>query len=195
MLAAILAQTIATVSVSLAAHGPTIPSDFDGMSMEVDSAATQYLVAKPFPNLVFEQLLRNLGSATIRVGGNSTDNSCWNPSAAPYRQGCFFQIGPAMLNGFAQASARTGWSEIVGVNLAQNSATWAAPYGRAVAQAFAATPGSKLIGFEFGNEPDLYSQESYYGTQHSIRPKNYSWPNLVSDWKPYAAAFEKPTTR
>src|SRR5215470_18315900 len=183
------AQNLATVSVNVSSLGKVIPTDFDGFSIEVDDSANKYLGVASSPNLVFYQLLNNLGKATIRIGGSSEDYSCWNPSQAPQPAGCTFTITQDGLNGFMKASADTGWGLIVGVNLAENSGTWALQYGIAAANAAAAFPGSKLLGFEFGNEPDFYSSETFFGHTH-IRPSGYSWANLVSDWSPYVSAFK-----
>ncbi|MBV8433048.1 MAG: hypothetical protein JO029_02075, partial [Candidatus Eremiobacteraeota bacterium] len=183
------AVPIATIAVDLSSQQRTIPNDFDGFSIEVNDAAEKYLGTPQAPNLVFEQLLRNLGPSTIRIGGDSSDFSCWNPRKAPYPAGCLFAITPDTVRGFVQASARTGWGITAGINLAQNDATWTLPYGVALARAAASTPGSRLVGFEFGNEPDLYPGETLYA-HHPIRPPGYSWPNVVADWKPYVVAFK-----
>jgi len=183
------AQNVATVSVNVSSAGKVIPSDFNGFSIEVDDAANKYLGVASSPNLVFYQLLKNLGKATIRIGGNSEDYSCWNPSQAPRPAGCKFTITQDALNGFMKASAATAWGVILGVNLAENSGTWALQYGVAAVNAADAFSGSKLLGFEFGNEPDLYSSETFYDDSN-IRPSGYSWTNLVTDWTPYISAFK-----
>jgi len=180
---------IATVQVAVASPGPTIPPDFAGMSIEVDDATQKYLGVDGAPNTVYEQFLRNLGSSVIRIGGNSTDYSCWNPNSAPYPQGCLFTITQGALTGYLRASADTHWSVTLGVNLAQNSASWTLPYGVAAANTAASVPGSSLIGFEFGNEPDRYPTQFLFNN-HPYRPKGYSWQNLVSDWSPYVTAFK-----
>src|SRR5215472_2268623 len=183
------AQNVASVSVNVTSLGKVIPTDFDGFSIEVDDSANKYLGVASSPNLVFYQLLKNLGQATIRIGGSSEDYSCWNPSQPPQPAGCKFTITQDGLNGFMKASADTGWGLILGMNLAENSGTWALQYGIAAVDAAAAFPGSKLLGFEFGNEPDLYASEMFFD-HTNIRPSGYSWPNLVSDWKPYISAFK-----
>jgi hypothetical protein len=187
------AQNVATVSVNVSSLGKVIPTDFDGFSIEVDDSANKYLGVASSPNLVFYQLLENLGKSTIRIGGSSEDYSCWNPSQAPQPAGCTFTITQDGLNGFMKASATTGWGLILGVNLAENSGTWALQYGNAAVNAAAAFPGSKLLGFEFGNEPDLYSSETFFD-HTNIRPLGYSWPNLVTDWNGYISAFKGSTT-
>src|SRR5215471_4479006 len=83
-------QNLATASVDVTSLGRVIPTDFDGFSIEVDDSANKYLGVASSPNLVFHQLLKNLGKATIRIGGSSEDYSCWNPSQAPQPAGCKF---------------------------------------------------------------------------------------------------------
>jgi hypothetical protein len=108
-LGAAKAQNVATVSVNVSSLGKVIPTAFDGFSIEVDDSANKYLGVASSPNLVFYQLLQNLGKATIRIGGSSEDYSCWNPSQAPQPAGCTFTITQDGLNGFMKASANTGW--------------------------------------------------------------------------------------
>ncbi|MGD0774305.1 MAG: hypothetical protein ABSC05_15935 [Candidatus Solibacter sp.] len=82
---------IATVSVTVGQLGKRIPRDFDGFSIGIGSAQT-YLGPASSPNLVFYQLLKNLGTGTIRLGSNSQDESCWDPEHAPRPQGCAHTI-------------------------------------------------------------------------------------------------------
>src|SRR5215469_4809117 len=71
------AQNVATVSVNVSSPGKVIPTDFDGFSIEVGDSANKYLGVASSPNLVFYQLLQNLGKATIRG----------TPARRPSRQG------------------------------------------------------------------------------------------------------------
>jgi hypothetical protein len=188
------APKVATIAVDVDTLGRLIPRDFDGFSIEVDDAAQKYLGTASFPNLVFLQLLKNLGNGTIRIGGASQDYSCWNPEGAPQPQGCIFVITSDVVQGFFKASAATGWPVIVGINLAQNSAEWALQYGIEVVNAARAIPGSQLMGFEFGNEPDLFASETHLG-KTTARPAGYGWRELVKDWRSYVSAFKgNPTT-
>jgi len=120
-----------------------IPKDFGGLSIEVEDAARKYLGPASSPNLVFYQLLKNLGQGTICIGGDSGDYSCWDVNSAPQPKDCHFTVTPDAMNGYLKASADTGWAIIFNINLAHNSARWALPYGRAVAKAMAVHPGSR----------------------------------------------------
>jgi hypothetical protein len=183
------AQYLARVSVTVEPMGRVIPKDFTGFSIEQYDGAKRYLGVPSSPNLVFYQLLKNLGTGTIRLGGNSSDECCWEPSKAPQPRGCHYTITPAAVEGFAKASAETSWGIIVGVNLAQNSASWALPYGVAVARAFRRVPGGKLLGFEFGNEPEFFPDNTFF-EKTKYRPDPYPWQSLLKDWIPYVSAFK-----
>src|SRR5438105_7588134 len=99
------AEQLATVSVQTRALGRQIPKDFVGFSLEVSTAGqglarfvqggasgpaqAEYALGTPgAPNLVFFQLMRNLGPGILRLGGNSHDNTCWDPPAAPHPDRC-----------------------------------------------------------------------------------------------------------
>lgn len=195
-LAPAAAAATPTVRFQVAVNRPgrRIPRGFAGFSIEVDAASRLYLGPAGAPNLVFYQLMKNLGAATLRIGGNSTDDSCWRPARAPHPQGCHFTIQRADVRGFARASAATGWGVIVGVNLAQNDPAWAAGYAAAVARAFAAVPGARLLGFELGNEPDLFSRHLLFD-HVTARPEGYSPADYLRDWHAYARALEaRPVT-
>jgi hypothetical protein len=91
---------LAKVTVKTAPVGSEIPRGFVGISLEV-SAQGQALPTPPKnlqmgplahpsaqhdcalghpgePNTGFFRFMRNLGPATLRLGGNSEDNTCWD---------------------------------------------------------------------------------------------------------------------
>ncbi len=183
------AQYLARVVVDVEPLGRVIPKDFTGFSIEQYDSAKRYLGVPAAPNHVFYQLLKNLDKGTLRLGGNSSDQCCWEPGKAPVPRGCKYTITPAAVEGFAKASAATGWGIIVGINLAQNSAEWALPYGVAVVRAFAKEPGSELLGFEFGNEPEFFPDDNFF-EKTKYRPDPYPWQSLLKDWIPYVSAFK-----
>jgi hypothetical protein len=177
---------LATISLATEPLGRLIPPDFDGFSVEVDDAAKKYLGPAGSPNSVFLQLIRNLGQGTIRIGGDSSDYSCYDPNGTPHPGACRFNITTTDIQGFLNASAATGWGLILGINLEQNDPSWARVYGEEAVRLARKTPGARLLGFEFGNEPDLYSTE----THAPGRPAGYSWQGVVKDWQGYIRAFK-----
>ena len=80
--------------------GARIPRSFAGFSMEY-WAAPSYLGGTR-PNPIFARLMQTLaapgnGAPTIRIGGNSTDQTWWNPTAAPRPAGVVTDVTPAWL--------------------------------------------------------------------------------------------------
>jgi Glycosyl hydrolase family 79 C-terminal beta domain len=138
--------------------GAPIPRSFAGFSMEY-WAASSYLGATR-PNPIFARLVQTLakggnGAPTIRVGGNSTDETWWNPGGAARPAGVATDVTPAWLSSLRTWTALTRTPMMLGLNLALHDPANAAAYAQA---AFGAVPPGLLAAFEVGNEPDLYTQ-------------------------------------
>lgn len=200
----LLAQTdeahpVARVSVATGALGRDIPRDFIGFSLEVStggqglsafhgangaantSEQAVYALGNPgAPNAGFFQFMRNFGPGILRLGGNSQDNSCWDRAQAPHPDGCQAELTPGDLKLFSDAAQASGWHLIVGINLKQNSPSWAL---REVTQGIAREINPHdVLALEIGNEPDLFSRTSY-------RPESYSPKDQVKEFLAYLHAF------
>jgi hypothetical protein len=194
---------LATVSVPSMDLGNEIPRDFVGLSLEV-SAAGQGLAVPPSnrqmgkpshpgaiyayslgepgaPNTVFFKFMRNLGPGVLRLGGNSQDNTCWDPKAAPHPDWCKGTIDASLMNLYAMAARESGWKLILGINLKQNAPDWAR---REVTEGVAKhIPARDIIGLEIGNEHDLFARD---GT----RPERYTAADDARDFLAYVKAFK-----
>jgi hypothetical protein len=194
---AVAQSQLAAISVETKSPGPQIPKDFVGFSLEVSTAGQGlarfaqggtnappgaiYALGSPgAPNQGFLQFMRNLGSGILRLGGNSQDNTCWKPIAAAHPDRCQGELTAADFHLYSEAAKASGWRLIVGLNLKQNSSQWALTE---VTQGIAKelTPG-QVLGLELGNEPDLFGEPE--------RPKSYSSPDLVKDFRAYADIFK-----
>ena len=96
------ATDAAVVARARSAHvaGAPIPRSFAGFSMEYWSAPSYLGGTRPNP--IFAQLVQTLaargnGAPTIRIGGNSTDETWWNPVGAPRPAGVATDVTPAWL--------------------------------------------------------------------------------------------------
>ena len=85
------------------------------------------------------QLMRNLGRAVIRFGGNSVDTS-------------FTRITPSALAGLVRLVKATGWSVLYSENLGRFNAKTVTKDVRRVSAAL----GGRLAAVGCGNEPDLF---------------------------------------
>jgi hypothetical protein len=201
---------VATVTVNTLKLGREIPQDFVGLSLEV-SAAGQGLAVPPenrqmgkpsthpgaiyayslgeagSPNTVFFKFMRNLGPGILRLGGNSQDNTCWDPKAAPHPDWCKGTIGAGLMKLYADAAHASGWKLILGINLKQNSPGWAR---REVTEGVTKyVPAADIFGLEIGNEPDLFPRDG-------ARPEQYTPAEDARDFLAYVKAFrEDPASK
>jgi hypothetical protein len=195
-------EPLAAVTVQTRILGREIPRDFAGFSLEVSTAGQGlsafqganpgsspgaaeerpvYALGHPeAPNSGYFQFMRNLGPGVLRLGGNSQDNSCWDPTHAPEPKACEAVLTAPDLALFSQAAEVSGWRLILGLNLKQNSAAWA--LGEVTQGVSQEIKPDQLLGLEFGNEPDLFTRTPY-------RPKTYSPADQVKDFLGYFQAF------
>lgn len=174
---------LARIAVTLDRLGTRIPSDFMGLSIEYP-AVDAYLGATPAsPNTVFRQLLTNLGSGSLRIGGDSQDTSCWSPIGGHDRTGCAFKITASLPRVVLSTAAATGWRALIGVNLAVSNPSAAQAYATDGILPSTISDASGLLGLEIGNEPDIYSQ-------HRLRPSRYSFARYLHEFGRYVKALK-----
>jgi hypothetical protein len=143
-----------TVTVDVDRPGQMVPAQNVGLSVEWD-AIPAYRTAE------FPRLLRRLANesgppAHLRVGGNSSDQSWWNPDGDARPRTVLFDITPQTLDDLAWIVRRSGARVTLGLNLALNDPDRALAFARAAQRRL--PPGS-IAGLEIGNEPDLYTTE------------------------------------
>jgi hypothetical protein len=183
-------EVLETRTVGVTAGAP-IPRSFAGFSMEYWSA--QSYIGATRPNPIFARLVQTLaeggnGAPTIRLGGNSADESWWNPIAAPRPPGVSTDVTPAWLGVLGQWAARTRTPMVLGLNLALGDAANAAAYAQAAAQTL---PPGTLAGLEIGNEPDLYSRPRTFtvGRRHLSRGMRRPLTYTYGDYRAEAQRF------
>lgn len=111
------------------------------------------------------QLLRNLGRAVIRFGGNSADT--W-----------FTGITPSALAGLVRLTKATGWTVLYSENLGRYNASAVTRDAHAVSTAL----GRHLAAFACGNEPDLFPNVG-------LRPSSYTESDYIGQTSSCLAAI------
>ena len=162
----------ATVSFSSTNPGLPLNRSFCGLSYEKSDVANNQFFSASNTNAI--QLFSMIGPAVLRLGGGSSDSSCWNGIS-----NCLPITASEVANfaGFVKALP-TNWAVIYGINFASNN-----PANCAAEAAYAANQlGPSLLGFEIGNEPDEYPN-------NGIRASGYGIANFVAQWNPLAAAI------
>ena len=189
--------------------GGRIPSQFVGFSIEW-SLIERYM--NPAARPAFANLLGNLGTGVLRIGGSSQDLMPFDPTAPNTLR----VITPedlasirATLDSVNVRTARHGgvaapWGTILGTALAPPDAErpWVGPeharsFAEGVQQAFTGRSRSSVVSIGLGNEPDisyrydlaryLTDLQSYTGT---VRPFAIDVPSTsepIAPWQSIAA--------
>lgn len=148
---------------------------------ELEGPDTKITGNNSAPNVFSDNLLNNIGNLTgtkphIRVGGNTQDYALYNASLPYALNGTFnfarspdypttIFIGPSYFESYAQWP-HTKFSHGFNLGLGgNNSAGWQTLLDT-VPLACKALGGGKLLMWEYGNEPDLFSTSS----QGPVRP-------------------------
>ena len=142
----------ATVTITPNSSTTPVPSSFLGLSLE-------YWELPMFERdtAAFERLLSLLhvpgdGPLILRIGGDSADQSFWSVRHRALPDWAF-EITPEYLSRLRTLVSRDRVKLIVDLNLVTATPLAAAAWARA---AETALPHGSIIGFEIGNEPDLY---------------------------------------
>lgn len=154
---------LATVTLENGTLAGKIPATFAGFSIEPQYLC-QFLSAEQ-QNPTVDRLYRAMGPSIIRLGGNTMDDSTWQPNAQC--SNLTFGIS-TVLDMFAFAQ-RVNAQIIWGLNIKANDPRAAADEAATVA----VVGGDRLLGFEIGNEPNNWTTEATY----------------LQRWDAYAAAI------
>jgi hypothetical protein len=183
------------VQVSAATQGAPMPAGFVGFSFEYQ-ALRAYAGRDPdHVNPVLLGLIRGLapsGSPSLRIGGNSTDQTWWPMAATAPPGGVTFALTPDWLRVAHALAADLGARMILGVNLAAGRPALAAAEGRALVQGIGRRYLSAL---EIGNEADLYNSYAWYrtpdGRNISARSPSYSMGDFENEFAAWGAALPR----
>lgn len=163
------------------------PRSFLGFSFEYPQFPVATGGAVTGHNPLFEQLLRTLGQygggvPSVRVGGESTDDTFWNPDGKPRPPAINHSLSKYWLVDTKEFARRTGAKLILGLNLLNRDASIATDWASAAQEAL----GRQVLSYELGNEPELYGIVPRVfdakGTLVPGRPRHYYFSQYVSDF-------------
>jgi hypothetical protein len=150
----------ATVTVAANASSVLVPRSYFGLSTEYWALP---LFERNMP--VFERVLALLhvpggGPLVLRIGGDSADHSFWHPRWKKMPEWAF-ALTPNFLSRLGALVRRDHVRLIVDLNLVTDTPLTAAAWARA---AETSLPHGSIVGFEVGNEPDIYSRRYWVAT-------------------------------
>jgi hypothetical protein len=155
-----VAQAVLTIGPN--ASTTPVPASYFGLSTEYWALP---LFERDMP--VFERVLSLLhvpgnGPLVLRIGGDSADHSFWTPKKTSRRMPAWaFAVTPTFLSELRSLVQRDHVKLIVDLNLVTDTPITAATWARA---AETSLPRGSIIGFEVGNEPDLYTHSYWAAT-------------------------------
>jgi hypothetical protein len=157
----------------------SIAPGFLGLGYEISSVAKSGLLSGT--NTIYVELIRNLSTqGVIRIGGNTADYASYSPNAAVVSAPKSTVINDVALRQLGSFLDATGWKLIWGLDLGKGSVADALAEAKAVQR----IAGSKLLAFEIGNEPDLFSHEKH-------RSLNYGYEDWLADYRRYKTALRE----
>jgi len=180
---------VAVLTISDASPTP-VPRSYFGISTEYWALP---LFERNMP--VFERVLSLLhvpgnGSLVLRIGGDSADHSFWMPKQTTRRMPAWaFAVTPQFLAALRSLVKRDPVKLIVDLNLVTDTPLTAATWARA---AETSLPHGSIVGFEIGNEPDLYSRRYWVSAlarsplQTGALPFELTPSTYVQDFAAYA---------
>jgi hypothetical protein len=187
------------VLVTVASHARVIkvPRSFLGLS-------TEYWTLPVFERhlSLFERVLSLIhvpgdGPLVIRVGGDSADHAFWNPRARRLPRWAF-GLTPPWLRRTSTLVRATGLRLLLDLNLVTGSAAQAARWARA---AEADLPRGSVIGFEIGNEADIYNRGYWLAAIGRTRlagrplPAAFSATSYTQEFHSYARMLAQAAPR
>jgi hypothetical protein len=165
----------AVLKVEAGRPGTAFAQGAIGLSIEADELATSDLSAN-HRSLV--ALMRLLGPAVLRLGGNSVDYAWWTTNHEAPPAWARSVITPSDLTALRDLMIATGWRAILGVEFSRLEPARAASEARVAERIL----GSRLLGLEIGNEPDGYGN-GY------LRPRSYNATGYLENLAVYGAAI------
>jgi hypothetical protein len=185
----------ATLNLDTAHPGPTIPTNFVGLSYE-----TQQLSDPAFFSAANAGLIAQFRALTphgvLRLGGNTSDYGFWKPTPAstmppraarPYKVGdpppdTSYAVTPQAVHNLKAFLEATGWTCLYGINFGTNTPALAAEEAAFVTRAL----GAKLEYLQIGNEADRFASTI---RDPALTGKPWNADAFLDEWLTFANAI------
>jgi len=178
------------LSIPTDATGPHMPSDFVGVSYEVQQLTDPRFFSAHNSGLIREfKALSSTG--VLRLGGNTSEFAYWKPTSdfpepehPPVREVAgepkaqYYAVTVEAIRNLSEFLQTTGWTCVYGIGMGTNTPQRAAEEAVFVAK----TLGSRLQYLQIGNEADLFDR-------HLRDPKTWSAKTYLEEWLALARAI------
>lgn len=169
------------VTIDQNQKGYAIDPAFTGLSFETSilSRSPKYLSAG---NNVLLQLIKNLGTGVLRIGGNSSDVTKWTGKMRTSKTGTD-SLTTSDIDTVTAFARAIHWPVLFGLNLGTGTARAAASEGSYAAGSFQ----NNLTALQIGNEADLF-----YNNGH--RTPHYTYATFQTEWNTFFTAIRNAGT-
>jgi hypothetical protein len=178
------------LSVPTEATGPHMPSDFVGLSYEVQQLADPTFFSAQNGGLIREfKALSPTG--VLRLGGNTSEFAYWKPKpdspepehprvreVAGEPKAQYYAVTVEAVRKLSEFLQAAGWTCVYGIGMGTNTPERAVEEAASVAE----TLGNGLQYFQVGNEADLFAR-------HLRDPKTWSAKTYLEEWLTLARAI------
>ncbi|MFL5829142.1 MAG: glycosyl hydrolase family 79 C-terminal domain-containing protein [Solirubrobacteraceae bacterium] len=177
----------AVVTVPGQGRAQAVPRSFLGLSTEYWTLPF-YQGHLPLLERVLSLLhVSDGGPMIVRIGGDSADHTFWVTKMQPMPRWAF-RIGPSWLRLPGLLAARDHVRLLLDLNLVTGSSPGAARWARAANRYL---PRGSIMGFEIGNEPDIYDRWQWLaqlgrGREAAALPRRLSAGTYLNDFRAYA---------
>ena len=191
------AAVAATVTMVPGELATPVPRGYFGLSTEYETLPLYAHHLRVLERLLGLLHVRGSGPFVLRVGGDSADHTFWTPRPRRLPEWAF-GLTPRWTSVARQLVRRLGLHLIIDLNLITDAPSSAARWARAAVRRL---PRASIVGFEVGNEPDIYSHTFWVamtagamiGGQRlpvAVTPDAY-----VADFRAYAHALATAAPR
>lgn len=190
-----LSPLFARVTITGDSAGVPVPASFLGFSTEYWGLPNDARHIGLFRRLISYVRVAGDPRFVLRIGGNSSDHSFWDP-ARRRRAWWMFPLTPRWIRDGAKVVHASHLRVILDLNLVTGSPQLAAVWARKTLHGL---PRGSVIGFEIGNEPDIYNRTFWLDhigdAASSVLPQAITASSYVRVYARYAASVAGPAPR
>jgi hypothetical protein len=176
--------------VTIPAHEgvAAVPHSFFGFSTEYWTLPVDELHAELYRRVISYLHVRGDGPFVLRIGGDSSDHTFYDPRHGPLPRWAF-DLTPQFVDRTALIVRALKLRVILDMNLITGSPELAGAWAHF---AESQMPHRSIIGFEIGNEPDLYDYAFWLSVTQGVRiatdalPRDISPADYAKDYDAYA---------
>jgi hypothetical protein len=132
-----------------------ISSSYLGFSTEYWGLPVDSLHVALFHRILGLLHVPGAGPFALRIGGDSSDHAFWDPALRDMPTWAF-RLSPDWISDTAQIVRQNHLRVIIDLNFITGTPAMAADWAQAAQRQF---PPHSIVGFEVGNEPDLYDRD------------------------------------